>query len=86
MYQSYTFRLYKNIHTRGIFYLLRLALCSPNLPMAGFLSICIVIYCACDVRTTSRCVMPSVTERSFFRALYTSTAAKITISVDYWSK
>ena len=54
---------------------------------AEFLSICIaIIYCARDVRPMSYRVMPSVTERSFFGALYTTTAAKITISVHYWSK
>ena len=70
----------------GIFYLLSLALhvCSPNLPMADFFSIYIaIIYCACDIISTSLHIMPSVTEWSSFGALYTTTAAKITISVHY---
>ena len=71
---------------RGFFYLLKLALCSPNPLRAEFLSICIDIYCARDVRLTSHHVMPSDTEQYLFGALYTTTAAKITISVHCWSK
>ena len=71
----------------GIFYLLSLALCSPNLPTADFFLIYIaILYCARDITSTSRHVMPSVMEQSSFGALYTATAAKITISVHYWSK
>ena len=73
------------MHMLGIFNLLSLALCSPNLPTADFFSIYIAIYCACDI-STSLHVMPSVTERSSFGALYTTTAAIITIFVQYWSK
>ena len=85
-YQPCTLILYRNRHMLGIFYLLSLALCSPNLPTADFFLIYIAIYCARDVTSTSVHVMPSVTERSSFGALYTTTAAKITISVHYWSK
>ena len=70
----------------GIFYLLSLAVCSPNLPTADFFLIYIAIYYARDITSTSRHVMPSVTERSSFGVLYTTTAARTTISVDYWSK
>jgi hypothetical protein len=68
-YQPCTLILYRNRHTLGIFYLQSLVLCSPNLPTTEFFSICIAIYCARDVRSTSQHVMTSLTERSFFGAL-----------------
>ncbi len=86
-YQPCTLILYRNRHTLGIFYLQSLVLCSPNLPTTEFFLVYIaIIYCARDVRSTSQYVMTSLTERSFFGALYTTTAAKITISVHCWSK
>ena len=69
LYHPCTLRLYRNRHMKGIFYLPRLALFSPNLPKAEFLLICIAVYCARDVRSTSCCVMPSVMEWSFSGAL-----------------
>ena len=65
----------------GSFYLLSLALCSPNLPTADFFAIYIAMYYARDITSTSLQVMPSITEQSSFGALYTTTATKIAISV-----
>ena len=54
IYQPCMLMLYRSMHTLGIFYLPTLALCSPNLPTTEFFLIYIAIYCACDVRSTSR--------------------------------
>ena len=40
---------------------------------------CVAVYCARDARSTSLCVIASVTERSFFDALHANTAAKLFI-------
>jgi hypothetical protein len=70
-YQPCMLTLHWNRHTRGIFYLQSLAICLPDLPMTEFSQFTLLYI---------------VHVMSFFGALYTTTAAKITISVHCWSK